>query len=186
MRKMLNLFACVSLAVLTVSCGILGMGVNNQAGATNGQASGMALKNLYSQYQADGKVDVSNLNNLINMAQLANSIQGLKNVDDKSTFYTDFASGLVLGSSNLVTDQISAPVTNTLQTLAKGTDLTKITSAGAAALAQSQQTSQQAVQQISEKGESKVADAKEIISDAKDEVESTLSSLNSIFEMFGK
>ena len=186
MKKLLNLFACMSLAVLTASCGILGMGANNQTGTTNGQASGMALKSLYNQYQTDGKVDVSNLNNIINLAQLANSIQGLKNVDDKSAFYTDFASGLILGSNNLVTNQTANPVTSTLQTLVQGTDLSKVAQAGAAALVQSQQSSQQTVQQASEKAESKMADAVELISDAKDEVDETLSSLNTIFGLFGK
>ena len=119
------------------------------------------------------------------IAQLANSIQGLKNVDDKSAFYTDFASGLILGSNNLVTNQTANPVTSTLQTLVQGTDLSKVAQAGAAALVQSQQSSQQTVQQASEKAESKVADAVELISDAKDEVSSTIESLTSIFSMFG-
>ena len=86
--------------------------------------------------------DGTNLNNIISMAQLVNGIQGLGSVDDKSKFYGDFATGLILGSNNLVTQQTSKPVTNTLQTLVQGTDLTAIAAAGLAAAAQSQQAQQ--------------------------------------------
>ena len=197
MKKLLNLFACMSLAVLTASCGILGMGANNQTGATNGQASGMALKSLYNQYQTDGKVDVSNLNNIIMLAQLTNGIQGLKGVDDKSEFYNDFAKGLILGSDHLVTKNTASTVTNTLQTLASGTDLSTIAAAGVLAKAGAEETGQQATQtakqtvqetttQVSSAAKETVSEAVEMIEDATDEVSSTISSLTSIFGLLGK
>ena len=61
----------------------------------NGQAAGAALKSLYTQYKADGKMDMSNLNNMLNLATLANNVKGLKGMTDKSTFYKEFAIGLV-------------------------------------------------------------------------------------------
>lgn len=130
----------MALLVFTTSCGVLGGG--NANGSVNGQASGAALKSLYTQYKTDGRVDLTNLNNIISMAQLVNGIQGLKNVEEKSKFYGDFAAGLILGSNNLVTQQTSKPVTGTLQTLVNGTDLTAIAAAGLAAAAQSQPAQQ--------------------------------------------
>lgn len=158
------------------------MGGSN-SGSANGQQSGAALKSLYSQYKSDGKVDLANLNNVISMAQLVNGIQGLKNVDDKSKFYGDFAAGLILGSNNLVTQQTSNPVTSTLQTLVQGTDLTAIAAAGLTAAAQSQQAQQ--VQQTATTASNNVANTVQAISETTAGVTNTLSSLATIFSMFG-
>ena len=179
MKKISTILAVVALCVLTASCGVLG---GNANGSVNGQQSGAALKSLYSQYKTDGKVDLANLNNIISMAQLVNGIQGLGGVDDKSKFYTDFAAGLILGSNNLVTQQTSNPVTNTLQTLVQGTDLTAIAAAGLAAAAQSQQAQQT---QQAATTTSNVANTVATISEATAGVSNTLSSLASIFSLFG-
>ena len=179
MRKCFSIFAVIALCVLTASCGVLGMGGSN-SGSANGQQSGAALKSLYSQYKSDGKVDLANLNNVISMAQLVNGIQGLKNVDDKSKFYGDFAAGLILGSNNLVTQQTSNPVTSTLQTLVQGTDLTAIAAAGLTAAAQSQQA-----QQTATTASNNVANTVQAISETTAGVTNTLSSLATIFSMFG-
>ena len=74
------------------------------AATSNGQAAGVALKALYTQYKADGKLDMGNLTNLMNLTTLATNVQGLKGQSNKSAFYMDFAKGLVLGSNNLVTE----------------------------------------------------------------------------------
>ena len=180
MKKISTILTVVALCVLTASCGILG---GNGDGSVNGQQSGAALKSLYSQYRTDGKVDLTNLNNIVSMAQLVNGIQGLGGVDDKSKFYTDFAAGLILGSNNLVTQQTSKPVTNTLQTLVSGTDLTAIAAAGLAAAAQSQQAQQ--TQQAAATTSSNVANTVATISEATAGVSNTLSSLATIFSLFG-
>ena len=180
MKKISTILTVVALCVLTASCGILG---GNGNGSVNGQQSGAALKSLYSQYRTDGKVDLTNLNNIVSMAQLVNGIQGLGGVDDKSKFYTDFAAGLILGSNNLVTQQTSKPVTNTLQTLVSATDLTAIAAAGLAAAAQSQQAQQ--TQQAAATTSSNVANTVATISEATAGVSNTLSSLATIFSLFG-
>ena len=41
------------------------------AATTNGQAAGAALKALYTQYKADGKLDMGNLTNLVNNVDLS-------------------------------------------------------------------------------------------------------------------
>ncbi len=188
MRKISGIFAVMALLVFTTSCGVLGGG--NANGSVNGQASGAALKSLYSQYRNDGKVDLTNINNIISMAQLVNGIQGLKNVEEKSKFYGDFAAGLILGSNNLVTQQTSKPVTGTLQTLVNGTDLSAIAAAGLAAAAQTQQAQQaaqqtQQVQQAAATTGSNVANTVAAISETTAGVSNTLSSLATIFSLFG-
>lgn len=90
---------------------------------SNGKAAGAALKALYAQYKIDGKVDMSNLTNLMNVATLANNIKGLKGETDKSAFYKDFASGLVLGSGNLVNSNNTNSVMNGLTNLVNNVDL---------------------------------------------------------------
>lgn len=117
-----SIIAAAAAIILTASsCGVIG-GSSVASGSTSGQAAGAALKGLYSQYKADGKLDFRNVNNIINMASLANGIQGLKNNDDKSAFYTNFASGLILGSNNLVNTSNSSNILSGLSKLAS-TDL---------------------------------------------------------------
>lgn len=200
MKKLFGILVCLAVCLMTVSCSILGIGAKNGSASVSGQASGAALKSLYSQYKTDGQIDVTNLSNIIMLSQLANGIQGLKGVDDKSAFYSDFASGLILGSDNLVTKQTANPVTSTLQTLANGTDLSTLAAAGVmAAVSQTDQASsaqktvektaqsaQQTTAQVASTAQNAASEAVEMLSDAKDEVSSTLSSLNTIFGLLGK
>ena len=198
MKKLFGILTCLAVCLMTVSCGILGIGAKSGSASASGQASGAALKSLYSQYKADGQIDVTNLSNIMMLSQLANGIQSLKGVDDKSAFYTDFAAGLILGSDNLVTEQTANPITNTLQTLANGTDLSSIAAAGVLAAAQNDQVSsaqktvqqttqaaQQTTSQAVSAAQGTVSEAVEVIEDAKDEVTSTIESLTSIFSLFG-
>ena len=182
---------------MTTSCGIFGIGTKNGSASVSGQASGAALKSLYSQYKTDGQIDVTNLNNIIMLAQLSNGIQGLKGVDDKSAFYNEFAEGLILGSDRLVTKNTASTVTNTLQSLASGTDLSTIAAAGVLAVAgtedaaqstskSAKQTVQETTTQVSAAAQETVSEAVEMIEDATDEVSSTISSLTSIFGLLGK
>lgn len=185
MKKMTRIFAAMAMSLLIASCGTVGTTATapaEQSGTTGGQTAGAALKSLYGQYRTDSKVDLANMNNIISLAQLVNGVQGLKNVDDKSQFYSDFAAGLILGSQNLVTEQTSAPVTSALSTLVNGTDLKAIAAAGLAAAAQSQQA-KQAQAQVQEAA-GNVANKVEAISEKTAGVANTLSTLSSIFALF--
>ena len=208
MKKYFGLLVCLAICLMTTSCGIFGIGTKNGSASVSGQQSGAALKSLYSQYKTDGQIDVTNLNNIIMLAQLSNGIQGLKGVDDKSAFYNEFAEGLILGSDRLVTKNTASTVTSTLQSLATGTDLSTIAAAGVLAVAGAEQTGQQATQstkqtvqettqsaqqavqqtttQVQTAAQETVSEAVEMIEDATDEVSSTLSSLTSIFGLIGK
>lgn len=97
------------------------------AATTNGQAAGAALKALYTQYKADGKLDMGNLTNLMNLTTLATNVQGLKGQSNKSAFYMDFAKGLVMGSNNLVTESNSSSVMSGLTNLVNNVDLSGLT-----------------------------------------------------------
>lgn len=97
------------------------------AGTTNGKAAGSALKSLYAQYKADGKLDMSNLNNIMNAATLATNVKGLKGQSDKTTFYKEFAAGLILGSNNLVSQTNSTAVMSGLTSLVNNVDLSALT-----------------------------------------------------------
>ena len=182
MKKFFGFTACLAICLMTASCGILGVGTKSGSASVSGQASGAALKSLYSQYQTDGQIDITNLNNILMLAQLSNGIQGLKGVDDKSEFYSQFAQGLILGSDRLVTKNNANTITSTLQSLASGTDLSTIAAAGVLAAAGAEQTGEKTTQTAKET----VSEAVEMIEDATDEVSSTISSLTSIFGLLGK
>ena len=85
---------------------------------SSGQTSGAALKALYSQYKADGKnLNMTNMQNMLNLASLATNVQGLKTAD--SDYKKEFVKGLILGSTNLVTNNNSTSVLSSLTSFAK-------------------------------------------------------------------
>ena len=95
---------------------------------TNGKAAGAALRALYTQYKADNRLDMTNLSNIANVATFSANVKGLKGQSDKGTFYKDFASGLVLGSNNLVNESNSTTVMNSITSLVENVDLSAATS----------------------------------------------------------
>ena len=192
--KLTHIFAAAALVLMTASCGVLGAGSTSgaSAGVTGGQASGAALKNLYAQYQADGKIDVTNINNVVNLATLANGIQGLKDQDDKSAFYADFAKGLVLGSGNLISNTAAPSVTNSLSGLAT-TDLSALTNAASAVIGSGlggvQSGSQKAAQSASQSsaqstGQNVTSAITSLVSDSN--VSSAVSTVSSLLGVLGK
>lgn len=137
--RILSIIAALALTAFAASsCGILGMtaGVPATGTATtnvaanasvNGQAAGAALKALYAQYKADGnKLNMSNLQNILNLTTLATNVQGLKGITNKTDFYKEFATGLVAGSSNLVSQTNSNSIMNGLQNLVNNVDLSAL------------------------------------------------------------
>lgn len=121
------------------------------AATSNGQAAGAALKALYTQYKADGKIDLSNINNIMNLAALANNLKDLKGQTNKSAFYKDFAAGLVTGSNSLVTSSNSTAVMNGLSKLVNNVDLTAL-----------QGKASEVVENVTTKGSAALEDANQI------------------------
>lgn len=190
--KLIKSIAAASLLIIAAtSCGILGSSATTTptasantgasllgniasaalTGSSAGQNSGAALKSLYSQYKTDGKVDMGNLTNIMNMATLVNGIQGLKTNNDKSSFYADFAKGLVLGSGNLVTSKNSNNIMGALTNMAN-TDLSAITKVAGSLAGKASSTS------------AATQDALKSLSAANSNVNSAVNSLGTIFSMF--
>ena len=103
---------------------------NNSASFNAGNQSGVALKALYNQYKADGKLDLSNLSNVANIMNVAAQAQQIKNAEKGSVNYTDFSKGLVEGSTGLISDvNADAVVDGLKQAVASKVDSEKVTEA---------------------------------------------------------
>ena len=120
---------------------------------TNGQAAGAALKSLYTQYKTDGKLDMANITNIMNLATLANNVKDLKGQTNKSAFYKDFATGLVSGSNNLVSSSNSNAVMSGLTNLVDNVDLSAL-----------QGKATDVVSNVSKKGTAAIENANQIAS----------------------
>lgn len=96
---------------------------------TAGQQSGVALKALYLQYQADGKIDFSNLTNIANILNLSAQVQKIAQAEKGSVNYSDFSQGLIAGSVNLVNELNQEKVVDILTTQVANIDTSKITEA---------------------------------------------------------
>lgn len=129
---------------------------------SDGQAAGVALKALYGQYKADGKLDMSNLTNLMNLAALATSVQNLKGQTDKTTFYKDFAKGLISGSNNLVNAGNSTSIMSGLQNLVNNVDLSGLTASAEDKAQSAAATLTEKLTGASEKANTAVENATEI------------------------
>lgn len=146
--KLNAILAAAVALLLATSCGIFGAGNGTQTPTGSGQASGAALRNLYTQYKTDGKIDMTNINNILNLAALSQCIGELKDAGkvDKSEYVKEFATGLILGSNNLVNQTNSTPVVGGLTNLA-GINLSSVTTAAAGLLANGITTANAAAQQ---------------------------------------
>lgn len=96
---------------------------------TAGQQSGVALKALYAQYKADGKLDFSNINNLLNIVNLSAQVQKVTKAEEGTVDYTDFGKGLIAGSVNLVNELNQEKVVDLLTQQLSKIDTSKITEA---------------------------------------------------------
>lgn len=96
---------------------------------TAGQQSGVALKALYAQYKADGKLDFSNINNLLNIVNLSAQVQKVTKAEEGTVDYTDFGKGLIAGSVNLVNELNQEKVVNVLTQQLSKIDTSKVTEA---------------------------------------------------------
>ena len=94
--------------------------VSTEAATTatsQGRAAGVALNSLYNTYKAEGKIDVTKVKNITNITTLHKNLKGLKGQSKKSDFYKEFVSGLISGSENLVKENNSATVMNSLMAI---------------------------------------------------------------------
>ncbi len=94
---------------------------------TAGQQSGVALKALYAQYKADGKLDFSNLSNVANILNLSAQVQKVTKAEKGTVDYSEFGKGLVAGSVNLVNELNQEQVVEVLTQQLGNIDTSKIT-----------------------------------------------------------
>jgi endonuclease III-like uncharacterized protein len=82
-----------------------------------GQKCGNAVKNLYNQYKADGKLNMKNISNITALATLATNVTEIKENIKNADFYKDLANGLIAGSQNIINkenvEQVVSNLTNT-------------------------------------------------------------------------
>ena len=88
----------VSALLLVSSCSIL-QGVSNSASSV-GASTGSALSAIYNVIKAAGGIDLSNLTNIINIAQILTGAGSLSNATQ--SFTDEFATALINNSNNLV------------------------------------------------------------------------------------
>ena len=156
--------AAAALLISATSCGLLGG--NSQNASTSGTSVGSALLGLYTQYKTDGKIDLSNITNIVNLATVVNNIGGLKKgavEDSANSFIEQFTSGLVTGSNNLVNQANSVNVLGQLKNLTN-IDLSAITNAASQA----------------------ANGAKADLTTASQEVSTAVNSVTNILKMLGK
>lgn len=131
--KLRTIIVAVAALILTAtSCSILKG--NSSSASSSGNSVGGALTSIYTQYKKDGKIDLTNLSNIINLATIANNIGLLKGAADTAASAAtnsleSFVGGLISGSGNLVNASNSSSVVGSLTKLA-GLDLSSIINAG--------------------------------------------------------
>ena len=103
----------VSALLLVSSCSIL-QGVSNSASSV-GASTGSALSAIYNVIKAAGGIDLSNLTNIINIAQILTGAGSLSNATQ--SFTDEFATALINNSNNLVNAGNIASVLTGLKSL---------------------------------------------------------------------
>lgn len=106
-------------ALIWTSCSTLSTVPTAQSTSTEyiaGNGFGTSLAALYSQYKSSGKINLANTSTLFNLTSLATNGAAIKGLGTNTTNYKNFASGVVSGSTNLVTtgsvDKIISSVNN--------------------------------------------------------------------------
>jgi len=151
-----TLAASAAAILLLSSCSILKNTASNALSA--GTSTGSALSSIYQVFKSSGAIDLSNVTNIVNLGKI---LTGASSLTDATEKFTDsFTSGLISGSSNLVNSTNAASVISALKSLSN-VDTSAITAAAAAAAAGSSTQ----------------------LTTSTEGVSSTLSSLNTIFNL---
>ena len=157
MKLFKHIAAACATVVLLSSCSILN-GTSSSDAASTGSNTGSALSSLYKIILAGGSLDLSDLSTLINLGKILIGANSLTNASN--SFVDQFTSGLISGSSNLVNSSNASAVVNGLKSLASIDTSVLATAAADAAAGKSFQ-----------------------VSSSTPGVSSTMSSLNSIFNL---
>ena len=114
MKRLSLVLLCFATMAFT-SCSILGSATSSDAAAkAMGQSCGTAILGLYNSYKATGSVNLTYGNNLTHALSLATCYTQIKSHKDNSNYRKAFASGLILSSAGLITNQNSNAFINAL------------------------------------------------------------------------
>lgn len=127
MRILKHIVAAVAALSILSSCSVLKGLTSN--GASSGSNTGSAIAAIYNIFKSTGGIDLNNITTLINLGKIltgANSLTGAT-----EAFTSDFTSGLISGSSNLINSANVAGVLSSLKSLTNinTSAITKATSA---------------------------------------------------------
>ena len=96
-------------ALVAVSCSSLSSAASGSTVAqASGPACGTAVLGLYNSYHNNGKIDLTNTNDLTNALALATCYTQLKENKDNSAYRSSFTNGLVASSAGLLTSANAA------------------------------------------------------------------------------
>lgn len=112
--------ATMTAVMLTTSCGVLGLGSSKKS---NGVGLGAALLALYAGYKLAGKIDLSNLGNIVNLASIINILKGNALEGDN----TELIAGLIEGAQNTISASNAETIVGLLGQISN-LDLNKVTS----------------------------------------------------------
>lgn len=128
----LRLFAAVAATVLmATSCGVLGGGAQTapaQDTTSTGSSIGATLASLYAKYKTTGQIDLTDLSNILDLAQILADLKGMGADATNALQSTEFANGLIAGSNNLISKANVATVLANLRNILN-LDLSAITNA---------------------------------------------------------
>ena len=127
MKTLKHIVAAVAALSILTSCSVL-KGLTSSA-ASAGSNTGSAIAAIYNIFKSTGGIDLNNITTLVNLGKI---LSGAKTLTDATEAFTsDFTSGLISGSSNLVNSANVASVLSGLKSLANinTSAITKATSA---------------------------------------------------------
>jgi hypothetical protein len=126
--KKISIIISSFITLLFISCGTTSNVSNgNSAASQAGSSCGQVLASLHSQYKSSGKLDMTNSTTLLNVVELGTYYTALKSHSSDASYKTSFATGLISGSSGLITNSNSSSIINTLMSLSSLGSITKTT-----------------------------------------------------------
>ena len=115
MKAIKAIAAGLATLMLLSSCSV--MKNLTSSGSNTGSSTGGALAALYQIFKSTGALDLGNLTNIINIGKVLTGANAL--ADATTEYATDFTSGLIAGSQQLINDKNVQNVVTALKALSK-------------------------------------------------------------------